>query len=312
MRRTGMIGLCVAAALAVSAVLAGGALAAKHVNKGPLKYSSTSGLAFLEQTGGVSRVECKVSESVGEWTSATQGTITTTFHVCEALGQKCNSAGQGAGTIKTELLKTTLGWLNAGTKVAGVSFTAAGPTDLADYECPGATPIKERSKGGVIGEPTPQNVSSTGGSLKIEGVTACRKVRHAGKGKYNNSICTELGGSKEYEKGRFQEDEKFEGGLPILLESEVSENGGATYESAEGIQNIEHAAQVNTEQTYMKGSKTLHAQDPGDLSTKGSEPQMGRCRAQKHGHYTEEQCLTLAAEKNGKFKGHFEFVPIPS
>jgi hypothetical protein len=94
MKRISMMGLSLVAAFALSALVAGGALAAKHVNSGPLKYKSTSGIAFLEVEGG-GKIECKVSNATGEYTTSTSGTVTATFESCETIGKKMHQRRTG-------------------------------------------------------------------------------------------------------------------------------------------------------------------------------------------------------------------------
>src|ERR1700730_17870093 len=106
MKRIKIVGLCLVAAFALSATVASSALAAKHINKGPIKIHAVSGIAFLELEKGVGKIECKTSETAGEITTAAGGTVVATFKGCETSGKKCASEGAEEATIITKLLAT--------------------------------------------------------------------------------------------------------------------------------------------------------------------------------------------------------------
>jgi hypothetical protein len=277
MKRISMMGLSLVAAFALSALVAGGALAAKHVNSGPLKYKSTSGIAFLEVEGG-GKIECKVSNATGEYTTSTSGTVTATFESCETIGKKCTSAGQASGTIVTKLLATEIGYTSGKTAV-GSDFKPASGEFNAEFACPGSPALSIRVKGSVIGKLEPPNVSST-----------------ESKSTLKNS-------------GGKQEIEKFEGGAKDTLVSETSVEGGP-FAAAGGIQNVTSSV-VNTEQEAKKGKKVLKFADPSEVKTGGATPVLGRCRpSKKKGKFTEANCLT--EEPVGDPDGNWEFFPVPS
>jgi len=278
MKRISMMGLSLVAAFALSALVAGGALAAKHVNSGPLKYKSTSGIAFLEVEGG-GKIECKVSTGTGEYTTSTSGTVTATFEGCETLGKKCTSAGSPSGTIVTKLLATEVGYVNKTKGEVGSDFKPASGEFNAEFACPGSPALSIRVKGSVIGKVEPPNVSST-----------------ESKSTLKNS-------------GGKQEIEKFEGGSKDTLVSETSVEGGP-FAAANGIQNVTSQV-VNSEQEAKKGKKTLKFADPSEIKTGGATPVVGRCRpSKKKGKFTESNCQT--EEPAGDPDGLWEFFPVPS
>ncbi|HEX3851756.1 MAG TPA: hypothetical protein VHW01_12365 [Polyangiaceae bacterium] len=88
-------------------------------------------------TGGtiVGTVSCKSAKSVGELTGPKTSTVTVEFKTCTSEGKKCSSAGQKAGTIKTALLNTTLGYIEAG--VVGSDVEAASKGASASFSCEG-------------------------------------------------------------------------------------------------------------------------------------------------------------------------------
>jgi hypothetical protein len=278
MKRISMMGLSLVAAFALSALVAGGALAAKHVNTGPLHFTSTSGIAFLEVEP-EGKIECKVSHTVGEETSATGGTVTATFEGCETLGKKCNSAGQGVGTIVTKLLAEEVGYVNKAKAEIGTDFKPASGEFNAEFGCPGSPALSIRVKGSVIGKLTPANVSSTEAKSTLQ--------KAVGK----------------------QEIEKFEGGPKDTLISETSVEGGP-FSAAGGIQNVTSTV-VSSPQIAKKGKKTVEYADPSEAKTGGATPVFGRCRAsKKKGKFSDANCTV--EEPAGDPDGNWEFFPVPS
>jgi hypothetical protein len=277
MKRIRIVGLCLVAAFALSAIVATSAMAAKHENKGPIKYKSSSGIAFLEIEGG-GKVECKTSTAAGEITSATAGTVTATFVGCETLEKKCASAGQTAGTIVTNLLATSTGYVNKAKAEVGTDFKPASGEVLAEFTCKGAAPptVVNRVKGSVIGRLAPPNEMST-----------------TSKSDLKNS-------------GGKQEVEKFEGGPKDTLIAEISVEGGP-FSKAGGIQNVDSVVE-NTPQEVKKGKKTEKFADFAEVKTGGASPEYGRCRASKKGKYKDGNCTEKVS---GKTKGKFEFNPVP-
>jgi hypothetical protein len=98
-------------------------------------------------TGGtvVGVVQCKSGKSAGEITGAKTSTVTVEFKTCSSEGKKCTSSGQKAGTIKTALLKATLGNISGGVG-SDVESVSGGPS--AEFDCEG---LKIVTNGSVIG-----------------------------------------------------------------------------------------------------------------------------------------------------------------
>jgi hypothetical protein len=274
MKRIAVIGLALVAIFAMSAASAS---AAKIIIKGPAPFTATSGLSKLS-TIGLPEIECKSSTAVGSLTSATKGEVTVTFKACETQGKKCGNTE--AGTIQTKLLETTVGWINKAKGEAGVDFIGKVGGEKtkgaeAEFECEG---LSVAVKGSVIGRSTPTNTMSTEGKVTLIG------------------------------KNGEQEIEKFEGGLKDTLITEASSIPGVEAPSAQN--------QVGTEKfdelTFPKGKKTVKVPDPVELNTVNNPatPEQGRCQKAKHAKYSDSNCSVIAAEKNGVKKGKFEFEPI--
>jgi len=162
MKRIRVIGVCLIAAFAISAVASSVATAAPEfyaktavgTTAGPIAFSGTLGAAFLEGKGGT-KITCTAGSAAGEATSATKTeNNTTTFTGCATGGFPCHSAGQAEGTIQTENLAGSLGAV--GSKKDGIRLynqsTGKGGT-LAAFACAGGT-VNVVVTGSVIGELT--------------------------------------------------------------------------------------------------------------------------------------------------------------
>jgi hypothetical protein len=88
-------------------------------------------------------VVCKKSTSEGEITGRTTDTDTVTYTSCAAAGKACTSAGEPAGTIKTNLLDSSL---LADHGEVWTRYESSAPPYLEEFECGG---IKYRVKGSV-------------------------------------------------------------------------------------------------------------------------------------------------------------------
>jgi hypothetical protein len=146
MKRITVVGLCLMAVLAMSAVVASSAFAGaevgecvknltktgKYADKGCQtlsvgentgKYDWKKGVTAehaattaksktASLVGAAGTIECKKSSSVGEWTGNKTNEEVVTFVGCEIkspeLTGECHSSGQAEGTIVTNKLKTTL------------------------------------------------------------------------------------------------------------------------------------------------------------------------------------------------------------
>lgn len=179
MRRFRVIGICLVAAFAVSAVVATSAWAeapevgrcvahagGKYTNNvctklakgkavgsfeweaGAIKKSFTGagGAATLETIHAV-KVTCKAESSDGEFTSAkTVGNIAVVFTGCESLGYRCKTPGSAEGEIVTNPLAGTLVWEKYGKTVA-IDLTPQSGEWFVEFTC---GPANAKVKGSVL------------------------------------------------------------------------------------------------------------------------------------------------------------------
>jgi hypothetical protein len=186
--------LCVAAALAVCAALAGSAsanpifytkAAIGEVGQ-PVKFTGTLGAAFLEGKNSKAKITCVAGTSAGEaitTTKATHGSVT--FTGCETAGLPCNSAGEGGGVIKTLNLAGEIGALSASLPGARLFSESEGRGGkLAEFQCGGGI-VSVVVTGSVIG-----SLSGASGNTVAEGkIPSSAKLTFA-----------ESGGAQKYTK----------------------------------------------------------------------------------------------------------------
>jgi hypothetical protein len=188
MRYFKVVGLCLVAAFAMSAVAAATALASEgptilfpNGGGGKPNFSSIAGKGKLVTTvaGKSATVECTSGRNTGEAVAGTDRVknVSITFLGCtlEIKGEaavKCNSTGQAAGIIKTFLLEGQLGYLHLGSPLtvglvlkAEVNATTNPNTLFAEFKCSLDTvrvrgrEIKEKEFAGVIGEILPESLN---------------------------------------------------------------------------------------------------------------------------------------------------------
>lgn len=89
-------------------------------------------------TGGtvVGTVTCKSAKSAGEVTGPKTSTVTVEFKTCATEGKKCTSPAAKAGTIKTNKLTATLGFIEGGVG-SEIEGGASGVTNQAEFNCEG-------------------------------------------------------------------------------------------------------------------------------------------------------------------------------
>jgi hypothetical protein len=283
MKRISMMGLCLVAAFALSALVASSALAAKHVNSGPLKFTSVNEGAPHLEIKGAGEVLCKADTASGENTTATTGTVTAVFTGCESAKKVCTGVKDGTtGTITTNLLKVTLGYIKGKEPFeVGTKFEPNSGTYNAEFECPGSPDVFNKVKGSVIGRLSPVSV------MEVKSKSDLKK------------------------SGTEQEVQKFEGGPVAHLISEISSTGkGGPFVEDEGIQNAD-SEQINSEQEFKKGKKLLKVADPAEIKVGGATPEYGRCRVKKKkGLFSDSNCTV--GESPSDPDGNFEWYPIPS
>jgi len=275
MKRFKVLGLCLVAAFALSAVVVTSALAKGA--SGPIKVEST-GEGPAELGNSVANIKCTSHTAKSEIINATE-TVGVVAHYkgCEAVKAKVPCENVGPGEIETTVLKSKLAWVSQPKGEVGVDFKPAGLTAgkeiLAKFNCKGLAEVVVY--GAIIGLTTPKNVSVETGKVTFQ------------------------------ESGFKNQPEKFEGGPKESLEAEFIPPGGSKVESG----------QIQVDNTKNHGNpckkvgtpKEKCKPDLAEVNTIASgSPQYGRCKKKGAGaKFSDSNCTTLAA------KGKFGFVPIP-
>jgi len=155
MKRFRMVSLCLAAMIAVPAVVSASASAALPEFSGPFPkpFKVKSG-AFIVETVNRVKASCKAGTNAGEMTGPQTGRATLKLTGCEVSGFKCSSAGAAPGEIVSNLLSATLGYINKAKKEVGISLESATGGTVAEFTC-GSVRVTET--GSVIGKVTPIN-----------------------------------------------------------------------------------------------------------------------------------------------------------
>lgn len=191
-------GLCLVAALVVSAMAAASAMAeapevgrcvakagGNYINNGCSKKAKKPGTGTFEwepgaptgtftgkSTGAATletkskvKVSCAGETSTGEFTSSTEvGNVHVTFTGCSSNGFECESSGAGKGVVKTNTLAGKLVWEKKGKSVAIDLFAQPPGTLLAQFSC---GPAAAEVKGSVLGTVAPVNKMVTSAEQKF-------------------------------------------------------------------------------------------------------------------------------------------------
>jgi hypothetical protein len=121
----------------------------------PLKGKGGEFRHYIPAIGDRGRFCTATKKVVGSLaTPTTQKGVVLTWTGCEWTGKKCESAGQPHGTVVTNALEGTLGYVNAAEHRVGIDFTGEGGPDLASWDCEG---LEFEVGGSLIGEITPAN-----------------------------------------------------------------------------------------------------------------------------------------------------------
>jgi hypothetical protein len=157
MKRRNIVVLCLAIALATSAVVTASASALPEFS-GPFPnpFTSTSKTTTLA-TVGKFKIKCVADTNKGEIISPTALQVRISLTGCVAskpAGVLCQSPNGVPGEIQTELLLGTLGYLNRVPKEVGLDLSTPTGAPLINFRC-GA--IAGTVSGSVIGKITPIN-----------------------------------------------------------------------------------------------------------------------------------------------------------
>ena len=273
-----------AVAVVVVGVMATTAQAAKKKPiTGPIKIVSSGGEAELKAKG-IATVKCKHFEAKGVITAPKTNEGVVTFFECEALAQKCKSAGETTGTIQTYLLVAEIGWVSKAKSEVGLDFKP-GPenaTLLAKFACAGD---EFEVKGSVIGAIGPINEMGT----------------------ESKQVFTGLPGEPYT-----QEIQNLEGKPKDTLITTAVKVIEGEHESAQYT-----TATTKTEEVEVEGKKGKEkVPDPAELWTIGGTPEFGRCQEHKNGHFSDKNCTKEAPFTENKkthvkkYKGKYEFEPV--
>jgi hypothetical protein len=185
MKRIRIMGLCLVAAFALSALAASfataepvfvtkavvGGTAASHIPQ-----AGTLGAAFLEGSVSHSKITCTGGTSTGEVTGPkTVGKNVATFTGCESGGLKCESSPTPEGVIITKNLAGNVNGITSSLPGVRLFSEATGRGGiLAEFECGGV--VKVVVKGSVIGSfsgaaGTTATAAETGKLLPIGSLT---------------------------------------------------------------------------------------------------------------------------------------------
>jgi hypothetical protein len=224
MKRFKVVGLCLVAVFAMSAVVASAASAALPEFKGtlPNKFTSTSGAGVLE-TVNHKKVECTGDTNSGIIKSAKKAEeIVVKFKGCKGLGGgECESttpAAKEKEEIATNNLVGTLGYIKKETKEVGLALEPeAGKKELITKIVCLVGGIKEpvEVKGSVIGVITPINTLTKNLTLTFEQNEGKQKVQNL-EGKTKDTLETSINGGVFEESG-----EKTTDSLTTELEGKI-------------------------------------------------------------------------------------------
>jgi hypothetical protein len=97
-------------------------------------------------------ITCKSAKTEGTVSgSTTESGVIVTLVSCTELGHKCTTSGHVAGTIVTEPLTGTIGYISKSPLRVGIRYGAEVGTEVAEFDCEGLEII---FRGAVIGEQT--------------------------------------------------------------------------------------------------------------------------------------------------------------
>jgi len=166
MKRMRMVGLCLIAVFALTALAASTASAVTYEKPvfytkatvglvAPnVQFTGTIGVASLETSPAKSIIKCTKGTATGEVTGpTTTGNQFTKFEGCTLGTFNCESAGEPTGTLNTENLDGVLGQISKATGKVGERLKPHSGIYLAQFTCDGGT-IPVKAKNSVIGELT--------------------------------------------------------------------------------------------------------------------------------------------------------------
>src|SRR6202035_311601 len=155
-------------------------------------FDGTGGETTLKTTGH-STIKCIAANFVGEYTGPKTATLTIEFQGCiNSKGQQCQSNPQNKSEIKTLPLEAELGFIkNEPTVVqVGLDLKPTAPlTQLVSYEC-GSITESARLEGSVIGQIKPIDKMTTESNLLIAVRTTGAQLPEQFEGGPNDTLST--------------------------------------------------------------------------------------------------------------------------
>lgn len=181
MKRIRMVGLCLVAAFAISAVISATASAALPewvpTQNGTQALKGVSGASKLESPG-LPPIECKTAKAAAKLAGTKEITkLKVTFKTCSAEGgaKVCSTKATKPGLIKTNLITGTLGYLEKASTKVGVKLVPATSKPFATFTCgEGAGAIKVEVTGATYGEIT--------GNINVPSATSVLTLTNGGSG----------------------------------------------------------------------------------------------------------------------------------
>jgi hypothetical protein len=164
-------------------------------------FTGKGGAATLHTPAVSGEVKCGAFKDSGTLTSpTTEGKVVSVFSKCTSIGKNCNSPGAKKGTIETNDLDGSLGYINKSKKEVGVDLKPESGKYLAEFNCEG---LEIKVEGSVIGHQL--------GDIDTFSKTSEAVFKVNGEG--------------------YQDVKSFEGGSPDVLESTI--NGSGPFESGQ-------------------------------------------------------------------------------
>lgn len=166
-RRGRVLGLALAACLALSALTAASASALSTIAMAGHSFQLQQGAYVLEMPN-AGTFECQASNNadVGMMSSSTEMEVKFTFQGCHAGSVKCTTKGQEKGTIVTSALLGKLIYLDAKHTKFGMLFTPPASGVFAEFSCSWLLNMVVRG-GGWIGQITKPKLNESSEKFRL-------------------------------------------------------------------------------------------------------------------------------------------------
>jgi len=279
MKRVKVLGLCLIAVFAFSAVVAASSQAGKY-NHGPIKVESV-GEGEAELGNSVANIRCKSHTAKSEIVGPNEArNVVSLYKGCEVAGKGIPCGNVGSAEIQTEKLVSKLAWVNKSKSEAGADFKPESGEHLAVFDCKGFAEVKVY--GAIIGSipPADLNTNTSTGKLTFQ------------------------------ESGFHNVPQNFEGGPKENLEAEfIFEGVGGTKRVESGQIQVDNTTNHKWKCKEKNGVESCKKEDLAQTNTVSGTPQYGRCEKKGAGTlYTDPACQ-VAPEPGGKAKYGFVLVP---